>query len=58
MLFCYLLLLFFFKINFSSDSMDLDQVHHFVVPDLGPNCLQRLLLTVDTYIKKFNMVSL
>ena len=25
-----------------SNSLDLDQVRHFVGPDLGPNCLQRL----------------
>ena len=42
----------FFKINFlekfsqkyhrASNSLDLDQAQHFVRPDLGPNCLQRL----------------
>ena len=25
-----------------SNSLDLDQARHFVRPDLGPNCLQRL----------------
>ena len=25
-----------------SNSLDLDQAQHFVGPDLGPNCLQRL----------------
>ena len=50
MLFCRLLI--FFKVNFSknsfrntirvSDSLDLDQARHFVGPDLGPNCLQKL----------------
>ena len=25
-----------------SNSLDLDQTKHFVGPDLGPNCLQRL----------------
>ena len=25
-----------------SNSLDPDQARHFVVPDLGPNCLQRL----------------
>ena len=25
-----------------SNSLDQDQVRHFVGPDLGPNCLQRL----------------
>ena len=50
MLFCRLLI--FFKINiFSnsfgntirvSNSLDPDQSRHFVGPDLGPNCLQKL----------------
>ena len=50
MLFCRLLI--FFKINFFinslrntirvSNSLDPDQARHFVGPDLGPNCLQRL----------------
>ena len=45
-------LLIFFNINFSknylrnsirvSNSLDPDQAQHFVGPDLGPNCLQRL----------------
>ena len=44
---------FFIKINFfdkmlsgipfSIKQLDPDQVRHFVGPDLGPNCLQRLL---------------
>ena len=25
-----------------SNSLDLDQAQHFVWPDLGPNCLQKL----------------
>ena len=43
---------FFFKIHFSKNSfrytirvsngLDPDQDQHFVGPDLGPNCLQRL----------------
>ena len=43
---------FFFKLTFSkksfrntirvSNSSDPDQARHFVGPDLGPNCLQRL----------------
>ena len=45
--------LIFFKINFFekffqeylirvSNSLDPDQAQHFVGPDLGPNCLQKL----------------
>ena len=51
MLFC-LLLFLLFKINSLknsfrntisvSNSLDQDQTGHFVGPDLGPNCLQRL----------------
>ena len=43
---------FFFKLTYSkksfrntirvSNSLDPDQARHFVRPDLGPNCLQRL----------------
>ena len=50
MLFCHLMI--FFKTNFLknsfrntirvSSSLDPNQARHFVVPDLGPNCLQRL----------------
>ena len=50
MFFCFLLI--FFKINFLekilsgipsvSNSLDPDQPRHFVGPDLGPNCLQKL----------------
>ena len=50
MIFCGLLKIF--KINLfkkfyqeyhqSSGSLDLDQVQHFVGPDLDPNCLQKL----------------
>ena len=50
MLFCHLLVLF--KINFSknyfmntirvANSLKPDQARHCDVPDLGPNCLQRL----------------
>ena len=41
------LLTFFFKKSFRntfrlSNSLDPDQDRHFVSPDLGPNCLQRL----------------
>ena len=49
---CFCHLLTFFKINFSinslritvrvSNSLDPDQDLHYVGPDLGPNCLQRL----------------
>ena len=45
-------LLIYFKFNFFknilqeiidvSNSLDPDQAQHFVMPDLGPNCLQRL----------------
>ena len=48
---CFFLLIFF-KINFFENSfrntarvlisLDTDQTRHFVGPDLGPNCLQRL----------------
>ena len=31
-----------FILNRVSNSLDPDQAHHFVRPDLGPNCLQRL----------------
>ena len=62
MLFCHLLI--FFKINFFkkffqeyhqsvSNSLDPDQGQHFVGPDLGPNCLQRLLAD-DTRRQRFN----
>ena len=50
--FCYRLLTFFSKLTFSKKSfrnairlfngLGLDQDRHFVGPDLGPNCLQRL----------------
>ena len=50
MLFCRLLIFFkltFLKISFRntvkvSNGLDPDQDQHFVGPDLGPNCLQRL----------------
>ena len=32
----------FFKTVWESSSLDPDQARHFVGPDLGPNCLQRL----------------
>ena len=32
----------FFNTIRVSNSLDPDQARHFVVPDLGPNCLQRL----------------
>ena len=37
-----------------SNSFDLDQARHFVGPDLGPNCLQKLSAddTSSTHIKK------
>ena len=51
MLFC-CLWIFFFRLTFSKKSfrntirvsscLDPDQAQHFVGPDLGPNCLQRL----------------
>ena len=50
--------LIFFKINFfenfyqntvrMSNSLDPDQAPHFVGPDLGPNCLQRLSEEITT----------
>ena len=50
MLFCHLWI--FLKLTFKkktfkntirlSNSLDPDQARHFVGPDLGPNCLQRL----------------
>ena len=33
---------FFFNSIRASNSLDPDQARHFVGPDLGPNCLQRL----------------
>ena len=46
MFFCRLLILFskstFSKNSRASNSLDPDQVRHFVVPDLGPNCFQKL----------------
>ena len=32
-----------------SNSLDPDQARHFVEPDLGPNCLQKLSATMDNY---------
>ena len=41
--FCRLLVsLFFRNINSLKQVIDSDQARHFVRPDLGPNCLQRL----------------
>ena len=37
-----------------SNSLDLDQTRHFVGPDLGPNCLQRL--SVDGTSRIFMVV--
>ena len=37
-----LLMLDFFNTTWVSNSLDPDQARHFVMPDLGPNCLQRL----------------
>ena len=51
MLFCRLLMFFSKSMFFQkrirntirmSNSLALDQAQHFVVPDLGPNCLKRL----------------
>ena len=40
-----------------SNSLDPDQARHFVVPDLGPNCLQRLSADKsDRYRVKLNEV--
>ena len=49
---CLLSAVFFFKLTFSknsfwniftvSNSLDAEQARHFVGPDLGPNCLQKL----------------
>ena len=36
----------FFNIIRVSNSLDLDQARHFVGPDLGPKCLQRLLADI------------
>ena len=51
------LLISFFKITFyeneirntikESNSKDPEQARHFVGPDLGPNCLQNLMLSAD-----------
>ena len=53
------LLIFFSKSSFSknyfestirlSNSFDPDQVRHFIGPDLGPNCLQRLSANGTSY---------
>ena len=42
----------FFNTIRVSNSLDLDQARHFVRPDLGPNCLQRL--TADIAGKESN----
>ena len=42
MLYLTLLMLDFFNTIRVSKSLDPDQARHFVGPDLGPNCLQRL----------------
>ena len=42
LLLCHRILDFFNTIRVSN-SLDPDQARHFVGPDLGPNCLQRLL---------------
>ena len=49
MLFCHLLIFsksffenIFQEYHQSVKQLDPDQARHFVVPDLGPNCLQRL----------------
>ena len=56
--FCHLLMFFkiiFFENSFrktiSAISLDPDQSRHFVGPDLGPNCLQRLLEDYTTPAK-------
>ena len=56
-------LLIFFKVNFFEkffreyqqdvNSLDPDQAQHFVGPDLGPNCLQRLSAD-DTSRQRYN----
>ena len=38
-----------------SNSLDTDKARHFVWPDLGPNCLQRLS-TDDTSRLRVNMI--
>ena len=38
-----------------SNSMDLDQTRHFVGPDLGPNCLQRLSAAADDDTSLYNV---
>ena len=42
----------FFNTNRVSKSLDPDQARHFVRPDLGPSCLQRL--SADTAGKELN----
>ena len=64
MLFCHLTI--FSKSTFSknffrntfrvSNSFDPDQARHFVGPDLGPNCLQRLPAD-DTRRQRVNLLS-
>ena len=56
MLVCPLLIRNFFRnVIRVSNSLDPDQAQHFVGPDLGPNCLQRLS-TDDTCRVKFGVV--
>ena len=42
----------FFQYHRVSNSLDPDQAQHFVGPDLGPNCLQRL--SADIVCKELN----
>ena len=53
----------FFNTIWLSKSLDPDQARHFVGPDLGPNCLQRLSediarLGVNYFVKVINYLQL
>ena len=60
---CFCRLLIYFKINFFEtnpskqptfwNSLDLDRVKRFVVPDLGPNCLKKLHFTYLVFCMLF-----
>ena len=43
-----------FRIPSVSNSLDPDQARHFVGPDLGPKCLQRLSADM-TLVKDYNI---
>ena len=49
LLLCHILLFgcWIFQYYLVSKSLDPDQVQHFVGPDLGPNCLQRLSADIN-----------